>query len=311
MYINNLIDVVGAVYFVLMNLKIVKKLWLASVIFLASLSIDGVVNGADPLDSRLGKTIGYMYHYEAPGVNIREQSNKKNIPRIFQRKQDTLTHNPYGIQLSDQKDLKRGYKKNIRSRATHFYEKPKIEPKNQIKNYISKSTQNHQQQNSYNKNTFLRPNIRRRQQRHRKSVNYDPVGAANVVSKTTAIAKYFPNSNSKNTSKQPTIPEKWKSHFNDDEEIILQNELEMKIQEVNDDQKRFQYIQQSLENNGYKELQKLRQERNALRYVVALNEKKVHEVENKESLINDVKQTLSDKKRIQGQKWTNRYSFKK
>ena len=147
MYINNLIGVVGAECFVLANLKNVKKLWWVSVIYLASLSIYGVVNGTDPLESRLGKTVGHMYHYEAPGINNREHSYKKYIPRIIQTKQDTLMLNPYGIQLSDQKDLKRRYKKNIRSRATNFYEKTNIEQKNQIKNYISKSIQNQQQQN--------------------------------------------------------------------------------------------------------------------------------------------------------------------
>ena len=81
----------------------------------------------------------------------------------------------------------------------------------------------------------------------------------------------------------------------------------MKIQQQREKNERFQRLLQQLENNGYKELQKVRQERDALRYAAASNDKKVPEVENQESLINDGQQNVADYEHtFGGQKWANR-----
>ena len=55
-------------------------------------------------------------------------------------------------------------------------------------------------------------------------------------------------------------------YFLRDVELLLQNELEMKIQEERDKQNMFPKIQQTIENSRYKELQKIRDKINALGY---------------------------------------------
>ena len=55
-------------------------------------------------------------------------------------------------------------------------------------------------------------------------------------------------------------------YFLRDVELLLQNELEMKIQEERDKQNMFPMIEQTLENGRYKELQKIRDKINALGY---------------------------------------------
>ena len=55
-------------------------------------------------------------------------------------------------------------------------------------------------------------------------------------------------------------------YFLRDVELLLQNELEMKIQEERDKQNMFPTIEQTLENSRYKELQKIRDKINALSY---------------------------------------------
>ena len=68
------------------------------------------------------------------------------------------------------------------------------------------------------------------------------------------------------TRKNETKSDATNPYFLRDVELLLQNELEMKIQEERDKQNMFPTIEQTLENSRYKELQKIRDKINALGY---------------------------------------------
>ena len=68
------------------------------------------------------------------------------------------------------------------------------------------------------------------------------------------------------TLKNESASDATNPYFLRDVELLLQNELEMKIQEERDKQNLFPKIQQTIENSRYKELQKIRDKINALGY---------------------------------------------
>ena len=68
------------------------------------------------------------------------------------------------------------------------------------------------------------------------------------------------------TLKNESTSDATNPYFLRDVELLLQNELEMKIQEERDKQNLFPKIQQTIENSRYKELQKIRDKINALGY---------------------------------------------
>ena len=173
-----------------------------------------------------------------------------------------------------------------------------------------KVAQRRKQTTIYGKSNFLRsPNFRKHHINNKAHSKSEPVVAsANIVTKSHSYEKPYQNFD-KNKEKGKKESGKHFSRITiDDEDLILQHELEIKIQQEREKNERFQRLLRQLENNGYKELQKERQERDALRYATASNDKKVYEVENNEGLINHGQQesVSNHQHSFDDQKWTNR-----
>ena len=122
----------------------------------------------------------------------------------------------------------------------------------------TKILQNTRRQQKNNRKDFLRENILTHARNQKISANIGVRGSANLASKGTSLVRHYPNSKRRQGNYQKQS-ENIRSHLSEDDELIMQNELELKIQEDQDKQKNFRWIQQRLENNRYKELQKLRE----------------------------------------------------
>ena len=175
-----------------------------------------------------------------------------------------------------------------------------------------KVSQRRKQNPIYEKDYFLRKsNFRKHRLNNKAFSKPDSVSAStNIVTKSSSVSKQQPNSNN-NKEKDEKESKFHLSRTSFDEDLILQHELEMKIQQERDENEHLQRLLLQLENNGFKELENERKENDAFRYASASHNKKTHGVESKESLINSGQQQNAP---VYGNTqerhyWTNRYTW--
>ena len=286
-----------------------RELLFISAVFIPILLLKGSIAN-DVLQDRIGIGVQrHPYQYnkhhqyrEQYQLNSIPKTNKRYIPRIVGTNRHKVQSNSFVQNFI-------GSTRKLRHHNT-FIPSYKYQQKPKSTAQKVSVAQRRKQIPVYEKRNFLwNSNVRKHSTNNKDVSKSDPVIAPeNFVTQSHRHAKHHLNSKKdKETHKTPSQSLKHLSRITLDEDLILQNELELKIQQQREKNEGFQKLLQQLENNGYKELQKVRQERDALRYAAASNDKKVSQVENKENLINDGQQNeYKYEHTIGGQKWTNR-----
>ena len=286
-----------------------RKLFFISAVFVPILLLKGSIAN-HVLEDRIGIGVQrhpYQYnkhlqYQQKHKLNIIPKANKLYIPRMVGTNRHKVQSNLFIQDIT--KSTKKLRHHTSFSPSYKYPRKSKSTPRK-----ISVT----QRQNPipiYEKRNFLwNSNFRKHRADNKLFSKSDSnVASANVVTKRHPREKHsLSTSKDKRKGKKQSQSQTHLSRITLDEDLILQNELELKIQQQREKNERFQRLLQQLENNGYKELQKVRQERDALRYAAASNDKKVPEVENQESLINDGQQNVANYElTFGGQKWANR-----
>ena len=290
----------------MMAVKICFKIMFILVLFVPFLLTKGTESN-DILKDRIG--IGVQsYPYQLSGQHQHQRpyqqnsaimNNKQYIPPINVRNSKKILSSQY----------LQGFRNKQQSHKP-FLHSTKYPPKS-----ISpglKVFQRRKQNPMYEKDYFLRKsNFRKHRLNNKAFSKPDSVSSsANIVTKTNSFAQHEPNSND-NKEKDKNESKFHLSRTNFDEDLILQHELEMKIQQERDENEHLQRLLLQLENNRFKELENERKENDAFRYASASHNNKTHRVESKETLINSGQQQNAPVYAYtqERQNWINRYNW--
>lgn len=296
----------GSLQIFMMAVTICFRIMFTLILFVPFPLIKGTASN-DILKDRIG--IGVQsYPYQLSGQHQHQRpyqqnsaimNNKQYIPPIKVRNSNKI--------LSSQ--FIQGYT-NKQQNHKPFLHSTKYLPKS-----ISpglKVSKRRKQNPIYKKDYFLRKsNFRKHRINNQAFSKPDSVSAStNIVTKSSAFAKHEPNSNN-DKEKDDSESKFHLARTNFDEDLILQHELEMKIQQERDENEHLQRLLLQLENNRFKELENERKEIDAFRYASASHNKKTHGVESMETLINSGQQQNAP---VYGhtqerQNWTNRYTL--
>ena len=288
----------------IMAVRICFNLMFILVLFVPFPLIKGTASN-DILKDRIG--IGVQsYPYQLSGLH--QQRPYQQNSAIMNNKQYTLPINVQNNKKIVSSQFIRGYT-NKRQSHKPFLRSTKYPPKS-----ISpglKVSKRRKQNPIYERDYFLRKsNFRKHRINNKAFSKPDSVSAStNIVTKSSSFAKHETNSNN-DKEKDERESKFHPSRTNFDEDLILQHELEMKIQQERDKKEQFQRLLLQLENNRFKELENERKENDAFRYASTFHNKKTHGVESKETLINSGQQQNAP---VYGhtqerQNWTNRYT---
>ena len=280
----------------LMGSTIVIDLQLISVILIAFVTFFPASSSVDINEKRFG----HVYPVSPPKTNIRTKIHRQNTPRLIESIKSAPRSNLFDVRLFNR------HKKSIRSHKTHF----KASTFNQ-KRYLGHiNLQNiHVKEHRPNehKRGYVPTNSRSDNHNYQIFSSTNTVEDTNFETKGNLLRQINPTFKKlKKTQNTKLSSEKIRSRFNEEDDLLLNQELELKIQEDRDRQTQFNRIQQILKNKKFKELQVIREKKNAIRYTNESKQQDTRTLETRKQILNVLPQKDIDKGRVRVQRLANR-----
>ena len=212
------------------------------------------------------KSLGYIYPKQYKSAHFKPRKNIQFIPRITEHDKSILQRKPLAISTSDR------YKNQLKYPEL---QSPNLVHIKQSNIAYLKSSKNTERLKNNNGRDILRSKSLSRHQKI--SANSGTFKSANLTLNGNFLLQRNPKSNKhKGNYNEKIYPKGTYSGDSKAYESTQQHELEFKIgRDSKKQNKTFNWIQQGLKTNRYKELQNLREKENVFKHLSNLNKMKV------------------------------------